>query len=68
MYLTGQLNKLGLAYLHFIEPRVAGNMDCDVKNESQNTERFRKIWKGTFISAGEQHLVCNHQIVESLSM
>ncbi|KAK9852132.1 hypothetical protein WJX84_008064 [Apatococcus fuscideae] len=52
IYLTEQLNKFGLAYIHFVEPRIAGNTDCDVRHESYNTEHFRKIWNSTFISAG----------------
>ncbi len=53
IYLTEQLNQFGLAYIHFVEPRIAGAMDCDVRHESYSTQHFRNVWKGTFISAGE---------------
>ena len=62
IYLTQQLNQFGLAYIHFVEPRVGGNMDCEVRHESFNTQHFRKVWKGTFMSAGElpwTHLSAN---------
>ena len=58
IYLTQQLNKFGLAYIHFIEPRVGGNMDCEVRHDSFDTQHFRKVWKGTFISAGEAFEPC----------
>ena len=59
IYLTQQLNQFGLAYIHFIEPCVAGNvagnlkMDCEVEHDSFNTQHISKVWKGTFMLAGE---------------
>ena len=52
-YLTGQLNKFGLAYIHFVEPRVAGATDAEIRDSTHDTRIFRKIWKGLFMSAGE---------------
>ena len=57
IYLTQQLNQFNLAYIHFVEPRVAGSADTDVRHESFSTQHFRKVWKGTFISAGD-HFTC----------
>ncbi|KAK9836076.1 hypothetical protein WJX84_011172 [Apatococcus fuscideae] len=52
IYLTQQLNHFGLAYIHFVEPRVGGNTDCEVRHDSFDTQHFCKVWKGTFMSAG----------------
>ena len=51
-YLTEQLNKYGLAYVHFVEPRIAGSSDKDVVEEGQDLDIFRKKYQGTFIAAG----------------
>jgi N-ethylmaleimide reductase len=48
------LNPLGLAYLHFIEPRSSGAGPAEVnwQNVPSAMVRFRPIWKGVLISAG----------------
>jgi N-ethylmaleimide reductase len=48
------LNALGLAYLHFIEPRSsgAGRAEVNHQNAPSAMELFRPIWKGVLISAG----------------
>ena len=56
-YLTEQLNKFNLAYLHMVEPRVAGNTDVEVGDSTFDLNHFRKLFKGTFIAAGEMHLM-----------
>jgi N-ethylmaleimide reductase len=51
-YVAEQLNRLGLAYLHIIEPRIKGS---DLIAEGQApiaTTRLRKIFKGKIIAAG----------------
>ncbi|KAK9686899.1 hypothetical protein K7432_014984 [Basidiobolus ranarum] len=52
-YLTTQIQNQhpNMAYLHFVEARIAGNADVDAK-ESLSLEPFQNIWKGPFISAG----------------
>ena len=52
-YLTEQLNKFGLAYLHMVEPRIAGNTEVDVTDKTFNLSHFRKLYNGTFIAAGK---------------
>ncbi len=52
-YLTEQLNKFGLAYLHMVEPRIAGNTEVDVTDKTYNLAHFRKLYNGTFIAAGK---------------
>ena len=54
-YLTEQLNKCGLAYLHMVEPRIAGNTDVEVTDKTQDLAHFRKVWNGTFLAAGEYY-------------
>ena len=51
-YLTEQLNKYGLAYVHFVEARVAGSEDVEVIEEGQDLSIFSKKFQGTFIAAG----------------
>jgi N-ethylmaleimide reductase len=49
-----QLNPLGLAYLHFIEPRSSGTGRAEVNWEGKPSAMvlFRPIWKGVLITAG----------------
>jgi N-ethylmaleimide reductase len=48
------LNPLGLAYLHFIEPRSSGAGRAEVNHQNVPSAMvlFRPIWKGILISAG----------------
>jgi N-ethylmaleimide reductase len=48
------LNPLGLAYLHFIEPRSsgAGRAEVNWQNVPSAMVLFRAVWKGVLISAG----------------
>ena len=48
------LDRLGLAYLHFIEPRAsgAGRAEVDHQNVPQAMVLFRPLWRGVLISAG----------------
>ncbi len=57
-HLTEQLNKFGLAYLHMVEPRIAGNTEVDVTDKTYNLSHFRKLLDGTFIAAGK---LAHHQ-------
>ncbi|PNW86066.1 hypothetical protein CHLRE_03g210513v5 [Chlamydomonas reinhardtii] len=49
VYLLEQLNKLGLAYVHMVEPRIDGITECATVD---TLAPFRSVWKGTFIVAG----------------
>ncbi len=53
-HLVKELDKLGLAYLHLIEPRAsgAGQRDVDHKNVPSAAELFRPMWDGVLIAAG----------------
>jgi N-ethylmaleimide reductase len=48
------LNRLGLAYLHFIEPRSsgAGRAEINWQNVPSAMVLFRPLWNGVLISAG----------------
>jgi N-ethylmaleimide reductase len=48
------LNPLGLAYLHFIEPRSsgAGRAEVNWQNVPSAMVLFRPIWKGILVAAG----------------
>ena len=53
-YVIGQLNKLGLAYLHLIEPRAsgAGQREVDHQDVPSGCETVRPLWNGALITAG----------------
>lgn len=52
-YVADELNKLGLAYLHLIEPRIAGNIEDESKNQAPvAAQLMRKHFKGLIIAAG----------------
>jgi N-ethylmaleimide reductase len=53
-HVIGELGKLGLAFLHFVEPRSsgAGRAEVDHKNVPSAAELFRPLWNGVLITAG----------------
>jgi N-ethylmaleimide reductase len=51
-YVADQLNPLGLAYLHIIEPRIKGNVLVAEGQAPIASEQLRKIFKGKIIAAG----------------
>lgn len=52
-YVASELNKLDLAYLHLIEPRVLGNEEDASKDQNPvATQLIRKHYSGTIIAAG----------------
>lgn len=53
-YVTAELGKRGLAYLHLVEPRADQNSDTNAldPNAPDASSRFRKSFGGTVIAAG----------------
>jgi N-ethylmaleimide reductase len=53
-YVIGELGKLNLAYLHFVEPRSSGVGRAEVFHENvpKAYELFRPLWKGVLVTAG----------------
>jgi N-ethylmaleimide reductase len=53
-HVVEKLNPVGLAYLHFIEPRSsgAGRAEVNWQNVPSAMVLFRPIWKGKLIAAG----------------
>jgi len=52
-YVAGELNKLNLAYLHLIEPRIAGNVEDESRDQAPIAARLiRQHFKGLIIAAG----------------
>ena len=51
---SSQLDRLGLAYLHFIEPRSSGAGRAEVNHQNVPSAMvlFRPIWRGELITAG----------------
>lgn len=53
-YVANELDKLGLAYLHLVEPRTSGVGRAEVFHEDvpKAYELFRPLWKGVLVTAG----------------
>ena len=53
-HVVKSLDPLGLAYLHFIEPRSSGAGRAEVNHQNVPSAMvlFRPLWSGTLISAG----------------
>jgi len=53
-HVVASLDKLGLAYLHFIEPRASGAGRAEVNHQNVPSAMvlFRPLWNGILISAG----------------
>jgi N-ethylmaleimide reductase len=53
-YVVTALDKLGLAYLHLIEPRSSGAGRAEVNHQNVPSAMvlFRPLWRGVLISAG----------------
>jgi N-ethylmaleimide reductase len=52
-YVAGELAKLDLAYLHLIEPRIAGNIEDESRDPNPvASQTIRKHYPGTIIAAG----------------
>ncbi len=52
-YVAQQLSALKLAYLHLIEPRIAGNIEDETKDQAPvASQLIRKHYQGTIIAAG----------------
>ena len=53
-HVVAALDKLGLAYLHFIEPRAsgAGRAEVDHQNVPSAMVLFRPLWRGVLMTAG----------------
>lgn len=51
-YVVQELDKLGLAYLHVVEPRVKGNETIDEHAAPVAVQYLRTLFKGPIIAAG----------------
>lgn len=64
-YVTGELQKRKLAYLHLIEPRAsgAGQREVDHKDVPSAAQLFRPLWDGPLITAGNFTAASAEEIV-----
>lgn len=64
-YVVQQLAPMGLAYLHFIEPRAsgAGRAEVDHADVPSAAVLFRPLWPGVLITAGNFNSVTAEQMV-----
>ncbi|MCL1468269.1 alkene reductase [Argonema galeatum] len=51
-YVGSALNRLDLAYLHIVEPRIAGNETVEDNTSNLGVRYFRPIFNGTLMAAG----------------
>ncbi len=51
-FITEQLNRFGLAYLHVIEPRIKGSDTIDEGQAPVAAQELSKLFKGPLIAAG----------------
>lgn len=52
-YLIEELYKIGILFIHAIEPRIGSNTEVQEVDETKFTLKpFREAFKGTFIGAG----------------
>jgi N-ethylmaleimide reductase len=52
-YVASELDKLGIAYLHLIEPRIAGNIEDDARDQAPVAAKsLRTRFHGPIIAAG----------------
>lgn len=52
-YVAAQLNALGIAYLHLIEPRIAGNIEDEARDQAPVAAKtLRAVFHGPIIAAG----------------
>jgi N-ethylmaleimide reductase len=51
-YVTQQLNRFGLAYLHIIEPRVKGNVTINEGQGPIAAGQLRRVFEGRIVAAG----------------
>lgn len=63
-YVAAQLNELGVAYMHIIEPRIKGDDDL-THGDPVAVALLRKVFKGTIIAAGGFDKTGAEDIVES---
>jgi N-ethylmaleimide reductase len=51
-YVANELNRLDLAYLHILEPRISGSELANDEIGPIATQRLRRLYQGTIISTG----------------
>ncbi|MEM6612455.1 MAG: alkene reductase [Cyanobacteria bacterium P01_C01_bin.72] len=51
-YVVGELDRMGIAYLHIVEPRIKGNVTIEDDGTGLGAKFFRPIFSGKIISAG----------------
>jgi N-ethylmaleimide reductase len=64
-YVAEELRKMGIAYLHIIEPRIDGNIAIKDGLQPVATGRMKKLFKGTVIAAGGFEADTAEEIIEA---
>jgi N-ethylmaleimide reductase len=64
-YVADELRKIGIAYLHIIEPRIDGNIAIKDGLQPVATAQMKKIFKGTVMAAGGFEADTAEEIIET---
>ncbi|MCS5478121.1 alkene reductase [Corynebacterium sp. YIM 101645] len=63
-HVVASLNRHGLAYLHLVEPEIAGSITADVAADAVPTEKLAALFHGPVIVTGEHNLASAQQRIE----
>ena len=64
-YAAQELDRLGIAYLHIVEPRIKGNVTVEDDGEGLGVKFFRPIFQGAIITAGGYNRDTGEAILQS---
>ena len=64
-YVVQELDRLGIGYLHIIEPRIRGNVTIEDDGKGLGAKFFRPIFQGSIISAGGYNRDTGEAILQS---
>ena len=51
-HVVSELNRLGIGYIHIIEPRIRGNVTIEDDGKGLGAKFFRPIFQGSIVTAG----------------
>lgn len=51
-YVVRELDRMGIAYLHIVEPRISGNVTIEDDGTGMGAKFFRSLFNGKLLSAG----------------
>ena len=64
-YVAQELDRMGIAYLHIIEPRIRGNVTIENDGNGLGAKFFRPIFQGSIVTAGGYNRDTGEAILQS---